>query len=221
MDFRVLAAVFITLFATAVGMAHGNIQVDDVTDGLKSLQGAGGGLTDLLKRAGERPSNTSIHADISSPEPFSVSLGSGSRLVVEIGPESRATVADSSISPERATEITIREFTGSLEADAANLSISGTASAVSTGVLSFNYSSLQPVNIVSPEPNVSIVGMESREVVFGNATGTVRSGETEIEVEEQKAVFRYFTGNISVIGDRYVLDGRVYRAVLGDVSIGG
>lgn len=214
MDTRVLAAVFITLFAVAIGMQHGPLNVDDVMDSLDRFRGDG--LTDLLDRRSTTAANTSVTASLDSSGPVTVSVRS-SDLVIALGAGTTAAVGDSTITVDRAANVTVGGFTGTVTASPANVSVAGDATRVVVGGVAFNYSRPKAVDITGPRRTFTLTGIQGQTLTLANATGRVdypASGEFTGYERARTLVFPAFTGNLTVAGDRsYRLAGKVHEEV--------
>ncbi|MFB6294660.1 MAG: hypothetical protein ABEI97_02780 [Candidatus Nanohaloarchaea archaeon] len=219
MDLRVLAAVFLTLFAVAIGMAQGNIDVADVRDGLQGLR-TGVDLTDALtQQTGNTSSGTSISGTITAPGSVDLSIGAPTRLTFTVGGDAAVSVGGSTVEPAANTSITVNGFEGDIHISPDNVSITGAVTRFATDRIAFDYEEGAEFTAALTTPHLSVDGLQRQTLQFSNATGTVTADATEIQVSGDQAVLEGFTGNLSVDGTAYTLDGTVTSAALGDAQV--
>lgn len=219
MDLRVLAAVFLTLFAVAIGMSQGALDIQEVRGSLDDLR-TSGDISDLLKRAGSTASNTTISGSITAAGDTELEIRSGSRLELDIRPSTTATVGDSALQTSGNTSLVVRGFRGTIHVSPDNMTVKGTTEGITTPSFDFSYSSPKKLKVGSPSPMINIMDLKKQTFDFKNATGTVTAEGTSVEVDGEQALFRGFTGNMTVEGNSYSLEGRLQSAALGDAEIG-
>ncbi|MDY6766057.1 MAG: hypothetical protein SVW77_01710 [Candidatus Nanohaloarchaea archaeon] len=218
MDLRVLAAVFLTLFAVAIAMAQGNVDVTDVRESLQDLR-TGVDLSSALTQGGNGSTGANLTGSISSPETVMLDIADPARLRFTAGNTTRAAVGGSTLQPSDGTTITAGGFTGEITIAPDNVSIQGTVTRIATPQLAFDYDQSAEFSTRLTRPLLTLAGLDGQSIQLGNATGTVTADATEIQVDREQAVFQEFTGNLSVDGTRYTLTGTVERAALGDAAI--
>ncbi|MDY6769303.1 MAG: hypothetical protein SVW02_04315 [Candidatus Nanohaloarchaea archaeon] len=219
MDLRVLAAVFLTLFAVAIGMSQGDVSLDDVSDIASGLQ-TSGDLSTILQQAGKRTANTTITGELTAPDTAELEIRSRSRLELGVGPANTIHVGESTLSTAENTSLVADGFRGTVHIAPDNMTVTGSVSSIATPQFDFSYGSPKSFTVTSPVPKASIHYLETQDFKFVNATGAVTASGTRIEVEQERAWFRGFTGNLSVDGITYTLEGRIRSAVLGDATVG-
>ncbi|MDY6769743.1 MAG: hypothetical protein SVU88_02100 [Candidatus Nanohaloarchaea archaeon] len=219
MDLRVLAAVFLTLLAVAVGMAQGTLDVQGIQDAAEGLK-TGGDLSGLLQQAGTSAANTTITGTIVSPRTADLRIGARSRLELAVSGETAVDIGDSTLQTADDSELVVRGFTGRVHISPDNMTVTGTVTGVSTPTFDFSYGSPKKFSVHSPTPRIAVSRLERQTFRFANATGTVNAGGTSVAVDQERAWFRGFSGNLSVDGTTYELAGTVRSAALGDAEIG-
>lgn len=221
MDTRVLTAVFVTLFAVAIGMQHGAFSTDQFFDSLDGLQDAGD-LGDVLDRQRpDRPANTSVDARVASASTVEITANDPVTVTLALRERTDARVGDSRLRTTGNDTVRLDGFTGTVTLSGDNLSVEGTARNVTTSSLTFTYGSPVGVMVDGPRASVAMDAVTGQTLTFANATGTVTAGDTTIRVDDELARFEHFDGNISVTDETYTLRGAVFRAALGDARIGG
>ncbi len=219
MDFRVLTAVFLTLLAIAVGMSEGGLSSEDVLGALKDVRRPS--VDGLFDGATERPANTTVSARLDAAE-LSLEVGRPADLTLTVDAGTPVTVGDSTLTVARNGTVRFSRFTGSVAATRDNMTVAGTAREVAVGQFTFNYSSPTVVELSGRTVSrLSVVGVTDQTLSFQDASGAVNASGTGIAVDDERAVFQGFDGNVTVDAARtIVLEGRVHRAVLGEVQVG-
>jgi len=234
MDIKVLAAVFITLFGIAVGMADGDLTVDDLSDldtvkerfdkSMKKIE-KGGDIFDGIDTGKEifetgEPPNTSITASFTtSSATDSITLDRGA--TVTFRGDTRLTINDLTTSEED-FEGSISGFTGRVSVGT-NTSIEGSATALSFSSLSFNTSEPKDVSVDIDAPEfVRISGIERKPLRFERVNGSFSVDGTTVSVQNDSVSLGSFSGEVSYdpAGDRFSLDGRVADARVGAANLG-
>ncbi|MDY6778148.1 MAG: hypothetical protein SVU32_05755 [Candidatus Nanohaloarchaea archaeon] len=222
MDIKVLAAVFITLFGIAMGMAQGDIQVDDLSDlaklaeRFKNIRSLGGGLPDLS--GGKKAPNTSMTASFTGDTGYRTFSFKESVDSIQIrGDRVRLQIAGLTTTPA-SVSMTLHNFTGTLGMDG-NVTVDGTVRSLEVASLPFNTSKPQDVSAVVKDPRyVRIDRMYRTNLQFRSVNGRIKSSVGVI-IQLQKndtnpVVFRSFTGTFerNFTSGSYSLDGEVFRA---------
>ncbi|MDY6761881.1 MAG: hypothetical protein SVY41_02435 [Candidatus Nanohaloarchaea archaeon] len=218
MDLRVLAAVFLTLFAVAIGMAQGNVDVTDVRDGLQGIR-TGVDLSDALVQDENASGGAAIEGTVTSEDAVDLQIRAPARVQFTAGSDTTVVVGGSTLQPEENTSITAGGFEGNIHIAPDNVTVSGTVTRISTAQLAFDYDTGTEFSTTLETPRLTLTGMERQSLQFTNATGTVTVDATQIEVDQEQAVFNGFSGNLSVDRSAFSLVGTVQRAVLGDAQI--
>lgn len=220
MDTRVLTAVFVTLFAVAIGMQHGALSTQEFFDTLDDFRGAGD-LGEVIDRTQDRTANTSVSGTLTSSDAVSVSANAPMTVSVTLANGTTARVGDSTLRSSGGSTVRFAGFTGTVTLEDDNLTVEGTARNVTTPALAFTYDAATTVSITGPRSDVAMDGLTGQTLTFANATGDIRAGDTSISVDDELARFEHFDGNMSVSGEAYTLRGEVFAATLGDARIGG
>lgn len=218
MDLRVLAAVFLTLFAVAVGMAQGEIQMTDLQDTAEGLP-TSTGLLDILSQAGTQVANTTVTGTITSSAATELQVHGRSRLAMQLGPTATVYAGDSTLQPGGNASIVVKGFRGTVSIGATNTTVTGSVNSISTPALDLTYPSPREFSATVATADIAFRGLSRESITVENATGTVTADETTIKVEGETATFKGFTGNLSVTGDQYEVSGAVRSAMLGDVEV--
>ncbi|MFB6265900.1 MAG: hypothetical protein ABEI07_02335 [Candidatus Nanohaloarchaea archaeon] len=219
MDLKVLAAVFITLFAVAVAMSQGSLKLDDLGGTLQGLEGAGD-LPELLRQAEEASINNTVSGTLISGDPATFRIQTPARLRLYGGNISEVTVGTSEVRVQEDASLTVEGFRGTVELSPGNLSVDGTITGLSTPSFGFVYSSPKQFSVESSEPAIDILLLDRVPFQLSNATGSVSASGTTVQVDGGTAWFKGFTGNLSVSIPRYTLEGRFATAMVGEAEIG-
>ncbi|MDY6770530.1 MAG: hypothetical protein SV186_01075 [Candidatus Nanohaloarchaea archaeon] len=235
MDIKVLAAVFLTLFGVAVGMGQGNIQADDLTDlskvtsrfqqNLNKLGGIGGSIADTIggltggtETSSPAPNTTMRASFTADTNRTSMTFESRVDTVAINGSDITVKVAGLTADPSSAS-ITLRNYTGKVTFDG-NVTIDGSAQLMAFQGLSFNSSEPKDVVIRVEDPGrLAVEGLMREDFTFAHVDGSFSFTGTTITLSDGPATLRSFTGRFEKWSSgRYVLDGKVYRAELGEGS---
>ncbi|MCJ7479263.1 MAG: hypothetical protein MUP63_03755 [Candidatus Nanohaloarchaeota archaeon QJJ-7] len=219
MDMKVLAAVFITLFAVAIGMSQGNLEVGELGDKFQGFESSGN-LSDLLEQADQSSLNNTVSASLSTPETVEFGAQNPVKLQITTDNTTEFAIGESTASSQAGATITLGGFRGTVENSPGNTSIDGTVKEVSTQALDLSYSSPKTFSTDYIGKELSLQNLERVTLHLPNSTGTVDSGGTTIKLDSENAWFKGFTGNVTFSDSTYDLEGRVASAELGDVNIG-
>lgn len=214
MDFRVLIAVFVTLFAIAVGMANGDIDQQNVATLTDQLQGLGD-LSQLLDMGFQstKPANISLTAALTATGENTIELQRQAALSLELDDGTAVTVGDATLTATGGP-VRFTGFSGTATFDDDTVRIDGETTGVETAGASFNYTASKEVTVAAAFTEAAFTGIDSDTIRLVQVDGTVQSGGSTVQ-ESQQAVFEYFDGDITVAGGTFEVDGKVYRAVLG------
>ncbi len=211
MDTRVLAAVFISLFAVAMGMQYGSLNVDGFMDSLDDFQGLT--PTDVIDRGGGEEANTTVDATVSTAEPVSVTV-SGTDLSLPVHPGTVATIDDFTVNGSGT--VALGGFSGTVEMTPDNVTVDGSATRVATGGLSLTSDTEKAVHIVADRDTLTL-GIDGRTVTFHNATGEVSypdGGTTTTYTRPRTLAFAWFNGTVTAMGGaEYRVEGRTHGDV--------
>lgn len=213
MDLRVLAAVFVTLFAIGIGMSQGDLQSRDIFGTLKGFDGTD--LSDLLQQKAERQANNSISARLENRAAVQLELGTPTSMSITLDPDTRVRTGDSTLTTSEPSRITFQRFTGSVTITGRNVSVDGTARDIAVGSFTFNYSSPKVVRITDGHASAySFTGIRGQRFVFRNTSGTV-TPPFESKTGFETVRFESFRGNLTVPQpNTYEFEGRVFRAMV-------
>ncbi|MDY6773762.1 MAG: hypothetical protein SVS85_01055 [Candidatus Nanohaloarchaea archaeon] len=217
MDLRILAAVFITLSAVAVGMAHGNLRISDLGETFQGLEGAGG-LTQMLEKAGRASPNSSVSGSLKTSERTDIDVQTPAVLLFRSG-ISGVEIGGSTVKTEENASLKVKGFRGSVKVSPRNMSVQGSITGVSTPSFEFVYSSPKEFSAGSSDPDLSIRSLEGASFRLENATGTVTASGTTVQVDSERAWIQQFYGNLSIEAPDYRIEGRMGSAKLGDADL--
>lgn len=240
MDFRILIAVFITLFGIAIAMEGGELESDqlwdsigsaDVPDDISSfLDFEFGGLF-ASSEPEAMPANTSFSAKLTTPG-TELSIQRPATVTIQLDAETPLTVGDTRITPgseDESVSMELRGFTG-MFSTSETVELDGSIDTIDTDALSMNYSDPKQLSAEDvPADTIHVDELERQDVSFDNATGTIATGSSDISVENESASFESFKGSIDItaVDDsyQYRMDGKLYQGLIQDgdstITIGG
>jgi hypothetical protein len=232
MDVKVVAAVFITLFGIAVGMADGDLQMKEVPK-LSNLPNVWEYIKfgDSFSPSGlfnsRKPANTSIEASFTADEArFDKKFSDPVERIVVSGKGIEMDIAGFSAGSDR-VEVTLTNYTGRVTFNG-NVSLDGNVEAIDVGSLHLESKKPRGITLgVSDPTNISMQGIGGVNLDLNTTTGRFSSGDTTVRLTGSPANLKWFEGSLAKNfgSGKYRLEGKVYEAVLGAgdsaVTIGG
>ncbi|MCJ7450613.1 MAG: hypothetical protein MUP58_02630 [Candidatus Nanohaloarchaeota archaeon QJJ-9] len=231
MDLKVVAAVFITLYGIAIGMAQGNLTTSDLADintlyemfqeSLRSIGEGTGGFFSSTK-----PANTTIGASFQYGEPMTLKFSKKVPKVHIKGENARLKVSGlySNISN---LDVRFNNYTGELDFNG-NITLDGEFEKVDFGSLPFQADKQQEVKLVVDNPSLlSASKIPNRKFELSSISGVFSSQGKNISLNEDSVKVTSFTGEFgkNFSSGEIFMDGKVFEAELGEgessISIGG
>ncbi|MDY6788465.1 MAG: hypothetical protein SVV03_00730 [Candidatus Nanohaloarchaea archaeon] len=218
LNYKVVAAVFVTLLAVAMGIKEpgtgvGSLDIS-VPDSISGLFGKG----HISLSPGSGKSNTSLEASFSAEKELD-SIGM-SESAEEVRLQGRsAYIKMSGLESEvDSIDMSLTNFTGSLEFGD-NMTLEGEASSMQFNSLPFNAPESTDVKVGVKDPElIAIEGLEPVNMEFESVSGSFSSGGTTITLEDKPAFIRNFKGEFArnYTSGMYSLRGTVFNAVFGE-----
>lgn len=221
LNYKVVAAVFVTLLAVAVGMKDPGTGVGSldasIPDSIGDILDLGGAAISPSKTP-----NISINATFSVEEDIeNLEVSEKAKSVRLKGKDAGIELAGLEADVDN-LDVILANFTGDISFGE-NLSLTGTAGSMEFNSLPFTSSEPKEVNVVLLEPSfVSVDKMRSRKMEFSKATGRFSFGGGDNTLEPNKIPVSItsfegvFARNYS--SGTYSLDGKIFEAVVGEGS---
>lgn len=218
MEARILAAVFASIMALAVGINGGSLNQADVEDidprDKNLLEGVFPESVDIFSMLSERPEpvkEVSINMIAAGEEVLELSGGSFSaENLTSYGSESFSVSSDS--------EVTLTGFSG--EIVFGNITeVSGRAN----GYLSSGVNSSRSFDFEQKldTERVSVTDAEKVEISFSEVSGTVSSDSSTSTINNSNLEIDSFSGNITAYPDqkRYIFEGKINELQAGGLTV--
>lgn len=230
MDIKVLTAVFITLFGLAVGMAQGDVQVDDPQDAkgiidrllsgisLDSLLSLGSGSISLPSGGGggDAPApNTTLEASFTGEiQPFSVADTGQVRTLTLRGSDAAMNVSDFSVGTS-SFAVTLTNFSGQFVYND-TVRLAGTAEVIGFSEVPLSSAEETEVSIQMSDLEYLEYDQTDRlSFAVHDIAGNFSTGGQARDITAERANVTSFTGELTVNATSGIkeLDGTVYEAV--------
>lgn len=228
LDYKVVAAVFVTLLAVAIGMKDSSSGIGgldiDIPDSV-------GDILNLKDRAaifssGETP-NTSIESSFSSGEDIEKLSISDKADVVHIKGKDALIEIGGLEADVEGVDMVFANFTGKIKLEG-NLTLNGKAESMEFNALPFTASEPKKVSATVTDPVfVSVDKLRSRSMEFEEVSGSFSSGGTTITLDKEPTSITSFEGVFArnYSSEKYSMNGKVFEAVFGEgnskTGIGG
>lgn len=218
MEARILAAVFASIMALAVGINGGSLNEADVEDidsqHKNILEGVFPESIDIFSMLSDRPEPTkTVSINITASDDETIKLSDAS-----LSAENLTSYNSESFSISSDSEVTLIGFSGEIVFDNTT-EVSGEA----TGYLSSGVNSSRSFDFEKEldTERVSVTEAERVKISFSQVSGTVESDSSFSTINNSNLEIDSFSGNITTYPgeDRYVFEGKINQLKAGGLTV--
>jgi hypothetical protein len=218
MEARILAAVFASIMALAVGINGGSLNQADVEDidaqHKNLLEGIFPESVDIFSMLSNRAEPTkTVTVNITAPGEETINLTDAS-----FSAENLTSYSSESFSISSDSEVTLTGFSGEIVFDNTT-EVSGRA----TGYLSSGVNSSRSFDFEKEldTKRVSITDAERVKISFSKVSGTVESDSSTSTINSSNLEIDSFSGNITAYPeeDRYMFEGKINELKAGGLTV--
>lgn len=218
MEARILAAVFASIMALAVGINGGSLNQADVEDidsqHKNLLEGIFPESIDIFSMMSNRAEPTkTVTVNVTASNEESIELSDAS-----FSAENLTSYSSESFSISSDSEVTLTGFSGEI-VFGNTTEVSGSA----TGYLSSGVNSSRSFDFEKEldTERVSVTGAERVKISFSEVSGTVESDSSTSTINNSDLEVDSFSGNITAYpeDDRYVFEGKINELKAGGLTV--